>query len=447
MFENIPKEILEILKKINISGYEAFIVGGCVRDILLSRKPNDYDITTNASPDNIKKIFKDYKTVLVGEQFGTVLVLYKGYGVEITTYRIESNYLDGRRPEIVKYTNNLKKDLSRRDFTINAMAYNKEQGLIDYFNGLDDLNNKLIKTVGNPDTRFIEDHLRILRAIRFSTQLNFKIDKETYDSCLKNKDYLSKISFERIRDEIFKILLSDKPSEGIRLMEKMEILEIVLPEIIDTIGFEQRSKYHDKDVYNHTLCVLDNVSNKIELRLAALLHDIAKPETFTIDDKGDGHFYGHEERSAIISKKILRRLNVKKILIEDVALLIREHMKPIECMSKKGIRRLISRVGKDKIFTLYELQVCDKICTYKDRNIKPLLDKKEEIIEVLEEKNIYKKDDLEINGYDIIKLGYSEGKIVGEILSYLFDKVIDDPELNKKEILLELVKDKYIKED
>jgi len=440
----IPGNIIEVLNIINNNGYEAYIVGGSVRDLILNKKPNDYDITTNAKPNKIKELFKDYKTVLVGEEFGTVLVIFKGDEVEITTYRIESGYTDKRRPENIEFTLNLKEDLSRRDFTINALAYHPEYGLVDYFGGLEDLKEKKIKTVGNPYNRFNEDGLRLLRCIRFSSQLNFAIEDNTFAAVIENSENIKNVSSDRVRDELFKILLTEKPSEGIKLLNNSNLLVKILPELSETIDFKQNNPYHDKDVFNHTLCVLDNVEDKIHLRLAALFHDIGKTKTYSEDDNNIGHFYDHEIVSSDMAYQILKRLNTPKKLINKVQLLIENHMRDISSMKEKGIRRLIYKVGKENIIDLYNLNIADKKCTHKGRDIKDLLLKKEIIISEINSSNIFEKSKLKINGYDIIKLGIKQGKLVGQILDELINLVIDNPELNDKDLLLEIVKDKYL---
>lgn len=423
-------------------GYEVFLVGGSVRDLLMGNIPNDYDLTTNARPEEIEKIFKEYRTIDVGKKYGTIIVLYKDQEVEITTYRKDSAYKDGRRPESVSFSKTLKEDLDRRDFTVNAIAYNPKKGIVDYHGGREDIENKAIRAVGNPELRFREDHLRIMRAIRFSGQLDFQIEEKTYVACKKYKDELGKISWERIRDEIFKILLADKPSISIRIMEELEILELVLVELVDCIDFDQRNPYHEKDVYNHILCVVDEVPKKIELRLAALFHDISKPESFFLDEEGIGRFYGHDKISAKTSRRVLARWNSPRSLIVKVASLVENHMGQEDELTDRALRRLIYRVGEDNILDLIELQKADKRCTYKGRDISSLDSRKERVLELLGE-DIYEKNKLDINGYDIIKLGYPQGQIIGQILDYLMDRVLEDPELNKKDFLIDLIEKKF----
>lgn len=443
----IPEYVNKTLDKFKKHNYQAFIVGGSVRDLMLGKKPSDFDIATNARPEEVEKLFKDYPTILVGKEFGTVVVVVEGENIEITTYRTEGEYIDGRRPSEVVFTSDIEEDLSRRDFTINAMAYNKSRGLVDPFNGQGDLQKKIIKTVGNPKERFNEDYLRILRAIRFSTELSFKIEEDTKIACRQMGNLLEKISVERIREELFKILLSERPSCGIRLMEEVDILDIIIPEMIDTVGFDQKNPYHDKDLFTHTLCVVDNTPKILEIRLAALLHDIAKPSSLTIDREGIGHFYGHDRLGADLSRKILRRLKCSRELIKGVDILIREHMTHHGNHKDRGLKRLIRRVGKDRIFNLLELQKADRICSSKNRKIDFLIEREKSIKRILESNEAYEKKQLAITGHDVIELGYCQGKIIGEILDYLTEIVIDKPDLNNREDLLKIIKDKYKDQD
>lgn len=439
----IPDYVNIVLNRLEKAGFEAYIVGGSVRDLILGKVPHDYDVTSNAKPDEIQEIFKDFKTISVGKEFGTIVVTQKEGNIEVTTYRIEGKYLDGRRPSEVKFSNKIEEDLSRRDLTINSMAYNKLQGLIDPFNGKKDLDLKIIRTVGNPKERFDEDHLRILRGVRFASQLEFKIEDESYKVFKEMSHLLSNISAERIKEELFKILLSKKPSYGIRLMNELAILDTILPELKPTVGFEQQNPYHDKNVFDHTLCVVDGVSEIIELRLAALFHDIGKPHTFTIDKKGIGHFYHHDDLGVDITKTILTRLKCSNDLIKGVLLLIDDHMTKSRDMKDKGLKRLISRVGEDRIFHLMELQKVDRMCTNPLADVDFFEDRIIDITRILDNHEAYEKNHLAIDGYDIINLGYGQGEIIGNILDYLMEKVISNPEFNTKEKLIELVNNKY----
>ena len=439
---NIPAYVENIINKLEDNGFNAYIVGGSVRDILLRIIPKDYDITTDATPSQILQVFKEYKTLEVGKKFGTVVVIQEEGNIEVTTFRSDGNYLDGRRPEEVYFSKNLLDDLSRRDFTINAMAYNKNIGLIDYFNGKEDLEKKSIRAVGNPKDRLKEDILRIMRAIRFATELDFSIEEKTYEACKEYGKLISNISMERIQSELFKILLSEKPSYGIRLLKEVGILELVFPEMMKAVGFNQLNPHHDKDVFEHILCVLDKVEPIIHLRLAALLHDIGKPYTLTVDENGIGHFYDHEKIGAKMAKEILQRWKVSNETIEKVCILIYKHMTQHANMKEKGLKRLIAYVGKDEIFTLFKLQKADRSCSNEEADIADIQEQEEKVKNILENNEVYEKKQLVIDGNDVIELGYKEGKKIGEILDYLLERVLENPELNEKEKLIKLIKDK-----
>ena len=434
---NIPDYVNKILNKIEDAGFEAFIVGGSVRDLVIGKEPSDYDVTTSATPDEISSIFNDFKTIYVGKQFGTVIIIQQEGTVEVTTYRTEGEYIDGRRPTVVSFSKDIYEDLSRRDFTINSMAYNKHIGIIDPFHGKIDIENKIIRTVGNPEARFKEDHLRILRAVRFSTQLGFDLEEDTYKACKKLSDSLKYISTERIRDELFKILISSKPSKGIRLMLELGILDVVIPEIIETVDYDQRNPNHKKILFDHILCVLDNTKPVIEIRMAALLHDIAKPLTFSIDEKGVGHYYNHDTVGAGLSKDILIRLRCSNLFVEKVTKLIKEHMH-YPNMKDKGIKRQLRRVGEEDIFDLFDLKKADMKCKDGKKDVGILLEQEEQIRRILNSNEPYHKNHLNINGNDIISLGYKENKAIGEILDYLMEKVLENPKLNEKDKLIEM---------
>ena len=440
---NIPTYVDEIINKIEEQGYSAFLVGGSIRDILIGRKPNDYDITTDAIPSEIQDIFKEFKTIEVGKQFGTIGIVTQEGTIEVTTFRSDGVYKDGRRPESISFSKDIREDLKRRDFTINAIAFNKKVGLIDPFNGQEDLKNKIVRTVGNPEERFKEDYLRILRSVRLASQLEFEIEEETYKSCKKYKQFISDISAERIRDEIFKMLICKTPSLGMRILEETEILNIVLPEMIPAVGFNQRNPHHDKSVYDHILCVLDKTPPILHLRVAALFHDIGKPHTLTIDDKGIGHFYKHDKVGSEIAKKILERWKCSNELINKVYTLIGEHMTQHARLKDKGIKKLIGRVGEKEVLDLLILQKCDRSCSNENASIEDLIERENKIKEIIENKEVYNKNQLEIDGEDIIQVGYKEGKIIGDILEYLLDKVMENTELNKKDKLIELALKKF----
>lgn len=440
----LPDYIKRILRKIEGKGYEAYLVGGAVRDSLLGKDPSDYDITSSGLPEDIEDIFSQYKTIDVGKKFGSILVIYEGEEVEITTYRADGKYVDGRRPERVYFSKELKEDLRRRDFTINAMAYGLDNKLWDYFAGREDLEKGLIRTVGNPLKRFGEDYLRILRAIRFASQLNFKIEEETFLACKKLSSKISKVSKERVSGELFKILISDNPAYGIELLRKTGLLEIILPDLHAAIGFEQNNPNHDKDVYEHTLAVIERVPNKLELRLAALFHDLGKIKTYTVDEEGIGHFYGHEEVSKDMAIDILRSYNSPKRLIDRVGRLVENHMVVYDGMKAKGKKRLIRRMGEEDVFLLLELQIADRLGTREEpRDISDIAEVRQELEEIISSEEVYEEKQLAINGNDVIELGYKEGRKIGEILSFALDIVLENGELNKREELLKIIREKF----
>lgn len=436
----IPQEVNYILSKLMSNGYEAFIVGGSLRDSLLNKTPKDFDIATNAHPNEVISIFEH--TIPTGLIHGTVTVIINTHPFEVTTYRIDGEYEDNRHPSSVTFTSSLEEDLSRRDFTINAMAYGINEILKDPFHGLIDLEKQLIRTVGNADLRFNEDALRMLRAVRFSCQLNFEIEAETLKSIYTNSYLLKKISTERIRDELCKILVSPVPSIGIRLLQSTNLLQYVLPEIIPCIGFNQQHPYHDKDVYDHTLSVLDNTPSRLTLRLSALLHDISKPDCFTIDGSRVGHFYTHEIKGAKAAENILTRLRFDNKTIAAVSLLIKEHMAKSTPLNPSAIKRYINRVGIENLEDLFDLQVADIKGLKPTDDFNAVFEIKNMVAKILEEKEPRKAGDLAIDGYDLIKLGYTPGKELGELLKSLLEEVIENPNLNTRENLLNLLKTK-----
>lgn len=320
----IPNYVEYIMMHLEEYGHKTYLVGGGVRDIFNNKNPRDYDVTTSATPEQVIGLFK--KVVPTGLKHGTVTVLTRDESVEVTTLRKDGIYKDNRHPEEVIYTTKLKDDVARRDFTINSIAIDLEGNVYDYFNGIKDIENKTIRAVGNPDERFNEDSLRMMRAIRFSAQHDFDIESETEESIRKNNYLLQAVSKERIRDELCKILLSDYPGYGIEMLERCKLLEFVIPELCECIGFDQRNIHHNKNVFEHIISVLNNSPKILNVRLAALLHDIAKPKTFSIDENGNGHFYGHHIDSAIMAEEILKRLKFDNKTIESVVILVREHM-------------------------------------------------------------------------------------------------------------------------
>ena len=439
---NIPKNVQYIIDKFYKNNYEAYMVGGCVRDCLLGLSPKDYDITTSAKPHITEGLFT--KTIPTGIEHGTITVVIENENFEVTTYRTEGNYLDNRRPESVSFVSDIKEDLSRRDFTINAFAYNNRAGLVDYFNGLSDLNNKIIKAVGDPNKRFREDALRMLRAIRFSAQLDFTIEENTLNAIKTNCNLIKNISIERVRDELCKMLISNNPTKGLILLRDTGILKIILPEINSLVKYTPLCNNHNRDVFEHTLKVINNTESDLKLRLSALFHDVGKLNTLTALPNGHHYFPGHSIESAIMTKEVLCRLKFDNETINNVCAIIYDHLvlRPYYMPTDGEIKRLINRVGVNNIYTLYDLQRADINSLWDPI---PFLTKVDYIenktIEIFKNKEPLTIKDLDINGSVLIKeLSLKPGKILGDILNYLLEKVLDDKNLNSKDILITLAK-------
>ena len=445
---NIPKDVNYIINNFYKNSYEAYMVGGCVRDSLLGVEPKDYDITTSAKPEETISLFE--KTIPTGLKHGTITVIINSTPYEVTTFRTEGTYLDNRRPSSVDFVTDIKEDLSRRDFTINALAYNENTGLIDYFNGVNDIKNKIIRCVGDADKRFKEDALRMLRAIRFSCQLTFDIEENTLKAIKDNYKLIENISFERIRDEICKILISPNPSRGLELLKDTNLLELILPEINSLVDFSPKCTNHNRNVFTHTLRVIDNTENDLLLRLSALFHDVGKLNTLTPFNNGLFYgFPGHSIEGAIMSKRILSKLKFDNNTIKIVSKLIEHHLvlNVDTMLTKYEVKKLLNDVGKNNISLLFKLQRADINSL---DNPKIFLDKvnyTEKLTnEILENNEPLTIKDLDITGEDLISnLGLKPGKIIGDILNYLLDKVLENPNLNSKEILLNLAKDKFYK--
>ena len=441
----MPKEVIRIIELLDSYNYEAFVVGGCLRDSLLQKKPCDWDICTDCEPNEIIRIFgeRGIKTIPTGLKHGTISLIVNDKTFEVTTYRVEENYIDNRRPANVKFTKSLLEDLSRRDFTINSMAYNQTKGLVDPFNGKEDLENKVIRAVGNSNERFKEDSLRIVRGVRFATELGFNFDLYTVKGILQNKELLKNISKERINAELNKILLSSVPSKGFYLFKELDLLDYIIPQLKIFINFNQKNPRHDKDIFEHTMMVLDNTENDLILRLAALLHDIGKPLTFTQDNEGMGHFYNHHSIGSSIAEDILNDLRYDNTIIKKVKILIKEHMSKYNELTDKAAKRLINRVGKDNIYRLFMLQRADIKGSMPPYDFSKIDYLEKKCIEIINNKEPLSVKDLKINGYDLMKIGIKPGKEIGFILNSLLEKVLENPELNNKEDLLDLVKEKF----
>ncbi len=440
---SLPHKVQYIIDILYNEGYEAFAVGGCIRDSLLGKSPQDWDITTSAFPDAVEKLFD--KTIPTGIKHGTVTVIIEGEAFEVTTYRTDGTYINNRRPETVSFVSSLKEDLARRDFTINALAYNTREGLKDYYSGIDDLNKRVIETVGNADIRFQEDALRLLRAVRFSCQLDFSLDPKTLLSIKNNSSLIKNISKERIREELNKILLSPKPSKGFLLLESTGLLKHILPEVQEMVGMNQHNPHHDKDIFLHTLAVIDNSPRDITLRLSALLHDIGKPRTFSIDKKGIGHFYGHDELGVSMTDAILKRLTYDNKTINLVKKLVKHHMLVFKESRSPVLKRTMADLGKNNMKLLFSLQRADIKSSAPPFNLSAVDSLEEKTKKIIKDKDpIYIKD-LNITGEDLVReLNIEPGKIVGEILNHLLDVVLERPFLNEASELLKLSKLYYV---
>jgi poly(A) polymerase/tRNA nucleotidyltransferase (CCA-adding enzyme) len=437
----LPKSVIKFAKIFKKNGFELFLVGGAVRDYLLIGKESDFDFATDATPQEVMKLFKS--VVPVGIDHGTVMVLFEEYEFEVTTFRMDGVYSDARHPDEVKFVRTIDEDLKRRDFTINAFAYNiNKKQIIDLFNGKADLKKRLIRAIGNPQERFKEDALRMLRACRFASQLNFTIEESTLASIKELAGNILKISEERIRDELIKIMLTKKPSISFEYMRITGLMGHILPELLNCYGVIQ-NKFHKYDVYYHNLYSCDAApDNNYNIRFAALFHDIAKPQTQKNKDdlENENSFFNHEVIGARVAGKILKRLKFKKTDINEVTHLIRYHMFYYTNEWTDGaVRRFIKNVGIENLDNLFKLRDADRIGNGMKQGIPEIfLEFKERIAKILEIDNAFKIKDLDINGDIIMKrLGLKQGPIIGEILNYLLELVLDDPQLNKQEILID----------
>lgn len=428
---------LKIIETLQANGHEAYLVGGSVRNALLNGQTTDYDITTSAEPEVLMSLFSH--TIPTGLAHGTVTVVLNRIPYEVTTYRTEGEYLDRRHPASVQFVRELAQDLKRRDFTINAMAFDPTSGhLVDHFGGQEDLKARLIRAVGNPSERFHEDALRIIRGIRFAAQLNFNIEAETFRAMTELSRLLEHISQERIYAELSRILLTERPSVGIGLLLYSGALSVILPELVPMAGFQQFSPYHDKDVFFHTMQVLDNTRPYLPLRLAALLHDVGKPPTFSMDESGKGHFYGHEQLSEDLARQIMLRLKVDNRTREQALLLIRRHMTSMDMKKPLKLKRLIRDFGPEDIDLFFEFKLADHSGKAGGSGIDPRFHAmRTKVRQILEDHEPLNLSDLAIKGSDLLNLGIPRGPQIGRILEELLDDVLANPDLNTPQYLLD----------
>ena len=442
--KKIPAEVSQVTKTLEDKGFEAYIVGGCIRDLLIGRSPKDWDIATNATPEDIQAAFEN---TFYTNDFGTVGVVFEMADdpavkvIEVTPYREEGKYSDARRPDSVVFSQNLADDLKRRDFTINAIAYNESKDeLVDLYEGKKDLAKGLIRAVGEPSERFAEDALRMLRAVRIAAELDFTIDPKTRDAIAENVDLLGKISKERIRDEFSRIILSDKPMKAIQLAHSLGMLKYIAPELEAGIGIEQ-NQAHSYDVWEHNLRSLQHAADKgwsFDIRLAALFHDVSKPETRRrSEEKNDWTFYGHDVVGGRVSKKALTNLKFPKETIEKVSSLVRWHMffSDPDQVTLSAVRRIITNVGQENIWDLINLRICDRIGTGRPKEQPFRLRKYQAMIEEALRDPI-SVGMLKIDGKGIMDLlGEAPGRRVGYILHALLEEVLVDPAKNTKEYM------------
>lgn len=446
----LPEDVKTIIETLAADGFEAYAVGGCVRDALLHREPNDWDITTSAMPTDVKRLFR--RTVDTGIEHGTVTVMIGSVGYEVTTYRIDGEYEDCRHPNGVTFTKSLSEDLLRRDFTINAMAYNDKNGLVDLYHGTDDLQNRIIRCVGDPTERFTEDALRVFRAVRFAAQLGFTIEPATKDAMQALAPNLNKVSAERIREELSKLLASNHPEELITASE-CGLTAFWLPEFDRMLATPQENIHHVYDVGNHTIAALKALHQTEEyheasekertiLNYTVLLHDSAKPVVKTCDEDGTAHFYGHQKHSATLAVELLKRLKFDNETIDVSEKLVRNHDSRFQLKDEdvcSFVRKLMNRIGAENMRLLFAVQKADieaQNPLFFEDGMSRLRRMEEAYEEVVERKQCVSLKTLAVKGADLIALGYHPGPEFGEILNGLLTDVLENPEHNTREYLL-----------
>ena len=434
----LPQAVQYCISSLEAAGFRAFAVGGCVRDSLLGLTPADFDLCTSAKPDQIAQVFARHQLLHHGEKHGTVGVVLDGEVFEITTFRMEGGYEDARHPNWVDFVENVEEDLARRDFTINAMAYNPSTGYVDPFGGREDLKNKILRTVGDPDARFREDALRILRGARFSARFRLAPDPATLSAMDRLAPLLDKIARERVFEELCKLLVSATAAD---LQQFIPLLTQVIPELSPSVGFQQHSPHHRYDVFTHTAHVVEAVPKEPSLRWAALLHDVGKPACFTQDENGRGHFKGHAKISQEMADAILLRLKAPSALRQQVTELIGLHMTKLE-PDKKLLRRRLGKLGQDRLEQLLELQEADM--GSKGTGISEGMEQfqilRAMISEILSEDACLSIKDLAITGWDLQQIGLAPGPEMGRCLNWLLGQVQDEVLSNEKALLLETVK-------
>ena len=429
----LPPYVAECIDALEQAGFAAYAVGGCVRDACLGRTPHDYDLCTAALPEETEQVFANYRLVLAGKKHGTVGVVTDGGVVEITTFRTEGNYQDNRHPEWVEFVPEIEKDLARRDFTVNAMAYSPTRGYADPFGGREDLKNNVLRAVGQPETRFQEDSLRILRGIRFAVRYGLEVEPATAAAMESQAHLMDNLARERVFDELCKLLPGICAEDLLRFAP---ILARVIPELGPMIGFDQRNHHHAYDLITHTAHVCDGVPGNLTLRWAALLHDVGKVPCQTLDDGGQAHYYGHAQESARMANALLRQLRAPNELREQVVALIERHM-TLLLPDKKFLRRWIGKLGWETMEALLLLQEADMGSkgTGKPEEMEQFSLLRNLLEEIRAENACLSLKDLAVNGRDLMALGY-QGREIGEILNQLLNQVLDEQLPNEKDALL-----------
>lgn len=441
MHIQLPDKVHKIIETLEAAGYEAYAVGGCVRDSILGREPNDWDITTSAKPEETKSLFA--RTIDTGIKHGTVTIMLDKEGFEVTTYRIDGAYEDSRHPKEVTFTASLEEDLKRRDFTVNAMAYNERTGLVDIFDGLADIEQKMIRCVGNAEERFTEDALRMLRAVRFSAQLGYEIEEETKQAIRRLSPQLSRISAERIQAELVKLVISPHP-DYFRTAYETGITKQILPEFDICMETNQNNPHHCYTVGEHILHAMQETMPDKVLRLGMLFHDIGKPQTLSTDDKGITHNKGHAELGEKMTKKILRRLKFDNDTIDKVSKIVLYHDQEVG-LTPSGVRRALNRMGEDIFAMLFEVQYADILAQsdyLREEKLQKLAYKKEIYEGICQRKECLNLKDLAVTGSDLIAFGIPAGRQIGVILNDLLDIVLEEPARNTREELLRICKEK-----
>ena len=437
---DLPEDIVKILGILEQNGYESYVAGGAVRDMLMGRIPHDYDIATSARPEQIKKLFS--KTIDTGIKHGTVTVVYNKMGYEITAFRRDGKYNDGRHPEKVEYVTDVRSDVKRRDFTMNAIMFSPKRGIVDLFGGRGDISNKIIRCVGNPENRFREDALRMLRAVRFCAQLGFRIDFRVEKAIKKCAALIKKVSNERILEELNKILLSDNP-DYIRKLHEYNLLKFIIPQLDVCFGEPQRNKYHIYDVGEHIMHAVKYTPKDYIIRWATLMHDIGKPCTSSTDQNGIIHFYGHHRESKRIAIDVLHRLRMDNDSIKSISILVDNHDVRVD-QTRQAVKRTMARTGAELFEKLMEIQKADnkaKNPVYYPEKEKRINAVYEIYRQILAEDQPYLVSHLVVNGTDLIKIGYRPGREIGDVLKKLTDEVIINPKLNNREYLLRRAKE------